>query len=245
MWNTACAQGQISKTPQQWGDLVRAADPGFSGVRPRMQLWHGTTDTTLYYPNFGEEIKQWTNVLGVSQTPSTTDSPQSGWTHTTYKDASGVAQVEAYSIANTGHVLPLTGMAAYAVHFFGLDQTSGGGSGGGGTGGGTGGGGGGGSSGCTATYAVTNQWSTGFTAAVTVTNTGTAPTTGWKVSWTWGGNQQITNVWSGVLGTGSSPVTVTNANYNGTVAAGGNTNFGFQATYSGTNTSPTVSCATS
>jgi len=143
MWNTACAQGQISKTPQQWGDLVRAADPGYTGVRPRMQLWHGTNDTTLYYANFGEEIKQWTNVLGVSQTPSTTDSPQPGWTHTTYKDVSGVAQVDAYSIADTGHVLPLTGMAAAAVHFFGLDQTGGGGGGGGGSGGGGGGGGGG------------------------------------------------------------------------------------------------------
>jgi acetylxylan esterase len=239
MWNTACAQGQITRTPQQWGDLVRAADPGYTGVRPRMQLWHGTNDTTLYYANFGEEIKQWTNVLGVSQTPSTTDSPQSGWTHTTYKDASGVAQVDAYSIANTGHVLPLTGMAADAVHFFGLDQTGGGGGGGGG-------GGSGGGSGCTAAYAVTNPWSTGFTATVTVTNSGTAPSTGWKVGWTWGGSQQITNVWNGVLvGTGSSPVTITNASYNGSVAPNGSTSFGFQATYSGTNTSPTLSCTTS
>jgi hypothetical protein len=45
-----------------------------------MQLWHGTADTTLNYVNFGEEIKQWTNVLGVSQTPTSTDTPQSGWT---------------------------------------------------------------------------------------------------------------------------------------------------------------------
>ena len=29
--------------------------------------------------------------------------------------------VEAYSIAGAGHVLPETGMAAYAIHFFGLD----------------------------------------------------------------------------------------------------------------------------
>ncbi|MBO0796779.1 MAG: PHB depolymerase family esterase, partial [Ktedonobacteraceae bacterium] len=84
LWNSACANGQISMTPQQWGDLARAAFPGYSGLRPRMQLWHGTADTTLNYANFGEEIKQWTNVLGVSQTPSFTDSPQSGWTRTRY-----------------------------------------------------------------------------------------------------------------------------------------------------------------
>ena len=129
-WNSQCAQGQISRTPQQWGDLVRAADPGYSGPRPRMQLWHGTADTTLYYANFGEEIKQWTNVFGLSQTPTSTDSPQSGWTRTRYADGSGNVDVEAYSIAGAGHVLPQSGMAAYAVHFFGLD--SGGSSGGGG-----------------------------------------------------------------------------------------------------------------
>ena len=83
-WNSACSGGQVSKTPQAWGDLVRAAYPGYSGARPRVQLWHGTADTTLNYNNFGEEIKQWTNVLGISQTPVATDSPQSGWTRTRY-----------------------------------------------------------------------------------------------------------------------------------------------------------------
>jgi chitodextrinase len=107
-------------------------------------------------------------------------------------------------------------------------------------------GGGGGGSGCTATYAVTNQWGTGFTANVTVTNKGTAPSNGWRVAWTWGGNQQITNVWSGTLaGSGTGSVAITNAGYNGSIAPGGNTSFGFQATYSGTNASPTLSCTTS
>ena len=69
MWNSQCSSGQRIMTPQQWGDLVRNAFPGYTGPRPRMQVFHGTTDTTLAYPNFGEEIKQWTNVLGVSQTP--------------------------------------------------------------------------------------------------------------------------------------------------------------------------------
>ena len=83
-WNSACANGQISRTPQQWGDLVRAAYPGYSGTRPRMQIWHGTEDATLRYPNFQEQIKQWTNVHGLSQTPSLTDQPQAGYTRTRY-----------------------------------------------------------------------------------------------------------------------------------------------------------------
>jgi hypothetical protein len=124
-WNSACAQGQVSMSPQQWGDLVRNADPGYSGPRPRMQLWHGTADTTLNYNNLGEEIKQWTNVLGVSQTPSSSDTPVANWNRTRYNDASGTTQVEAYSIVGAGHQLPIQGtqMAAYAIHFMGLDNT--------------------------------------------------------------------------------------------------------------------------
>jgi acetylxylan esterase len=72
-WNTACATGQIIRTGPEWGDLVRAADPGFTGTRPRMQLWHGSNDETLNFANFGEEIKQWTDVAGVSATPTTTE----------------------------------------------------------------------------------------------------------------------------------------------------------------------------
>jgi chitodextrinase len=105
--------------------------------------------------------------------------------------------------------------------------------------------GGGGGNGCTATYSVTNQWSNGFTANVTVTNKGTAPSNGWKVSWNWGGSQQISNVWNGVLAGSGQSVAVTNAGYNGSMAPGGSTSFGFQATYSGTNASPTLSCTTS
>ena len=125
-WNSACAQGQVIQTPQQWGDLVRNdADPGYTGPRPRVQLWHGTADTTLNYNNLGEEIKQWTNVLGVSQTPSSSDTPVTNWNRTRYNDSSGTTQVEAYSVVGAGHQLPIQGtpMAAYAIHFMGLDGT--------------------------------------------------------------------------------------------------------------------------
>jgi acetylxylan esterase len=119
-WNGECANGQIIKTPQQWGDLARGAYPGYSGPRPRMQVWHGTADDILRYPNFGEEIKQWTDVLGVSQTPVSTDSPQPGWTRTRYGATGSTPPVEAVSLQDVGHSLPMSGMAAMAVEFFGL-----------------------------------------------------------------------------------------------------------------------------
>ncbi len=121
-WNSACANGTISRTAQQWGDLVRNAYPGYSGARPRIQLWHGTADDTLRYPNFNEAIKQWTNVHGISQTPVTTDSPQSGATRTRYGSAGDQAQVEAISLQGTGHNLPVN--AAEAIRFFGLNSTT-------------------------------------------------------------------------------------------------------------------------
>jgi len=124
MWNTQCANGQRIMTAQQWGDLARAAFPGYSGPRPRMQLFHGTNDTTLRYPNFGEEIKQWTNVLGVSQTPSFTDTPQSGWTRTRYGGTGVNAPVEGVSLNGAGHDLPRAGQAMMAIQFFGLDQSA-------------------------------------------------------------------------------------------------------------------------
>jgi endo-1,4-beta-xylanase len=123
-WNNQCAQGDIIRTPQQWGDLVRGADPGYRGPRPRMQLWHGTDDTILFYPNFGEEIKQWTNVSRLTRTPTSTDSPQPTWTRTRYADPSGRVDVEAISIAGATHNLPIfnTNMIAYAIQFFGLSD---------------------------------------------------------------------------------------------------------------------------
>ncbi|WP_319019262.1 extracellular catalytic domain type 1 short-chain-length polyhydroxyalkanoate depolymerase, partial [Microbispora sitophila] len=120
LWNSQCSGGQLIKTAQQWGDQARAMYPGYTGRYPRMQLWHGTTDTTLAYPNFGEEIKQWTNLNGLSQTPAFTDHPQSSWTRTRYGNTGTQATVEGISISGVGHQLPMAGQLAYAISFLGL-----------------------------------------------------------------------------------------------------------------------------
>lgn len=82
-----------------------------------------------------------------------------------------------------------------------------------------------------------NQWNNGFTADITVTNNGPAVSS-WTVTWTFDGNQQITSAWNAqVVQTGTS-VTAASESYNGTLATGASTSFGFQATYSGTNDVP-------
>lgn len=108
------------KTPQQWGDLVRSAYPGYTGPRPRVMAWHGTTDSVLPYTMLQEEVDQWTDVHGLGRNPAVTDSPQPGWTRRVF----GSGQVEAYTITGAGHDLPRPGMAAYAIRFFGLDGGS-------------------------------------------------------------------------------------------------------------------------
>ena len=126
-WSSTCANGQVSKTAAQWGDLVRAAYPGFTGTRPRIQLWHGSVDTTVNPANFTNEIAQWTNVLGVSGTPTTTENnvPQATWIRTRYIDSAGVVQVEAIEETGKGHGdLVVDPMAAEAISFLGLDGTN-------------------------------------------------------------------------------------------------------------------------
>ncbi|WP_454860882.1 extracellular catalytic domain type 1 short-chain-length polyhydroxyalkanoate depolymerase [Promicromonospora soli] len=124
-WNSDCATGTIDRTPQQWGDAVRDANPGYTGPWPRMQIWHGTADEALYCPNFQEQIDQWTNVNGTDQVPELTDHPQASWTRTRYGSAGGQALVEAISMEGVDHALPHS--AAETLRFFGLTGSASGG----------------------------------------------------------------------------------------------------------------------
>ncbi|MGA5508062.1 PHB depolymerase family esterase [Streptomyces umbrinus] len=224
-WNSACSGGTVIHTPQEWGNLVRTAYPGYTGPRPRMQVWHGTEDDVLRYPNFGEEIKQWTNVLGVGQTPAATDSPQSGWTRTRYGSTGDRAPVEAISLQGVGHNLYAYGMAARVLTFFGLDSS---------------GPGPGPQPGACKVAVTTNAWSTGLTGSVTITNTGTARIDGWKLAFTLPSGQTITNGWGATYAPASGPVTATNATYNGTIEPNASVGIGYQANHGGNSGAPTA-----
>ncbi|MFD0818573.1 cellulose binding domain-containing protein [Micromonospora zhanjiangensis] len=99
-------------------------------------------------------------------------------------------------------------------------------------------------SGARATYAVTGSWSGGFQGEVTVT-AGSTPIQGWTVSWTFPNGQTITQMWSGTYTQSGANVTVKNVSYNGALAAGASTTFGFIASVGGTNNPPTnITCTT-
>ncbi|WP_327037783.1 CotH kinase family protein [Micromonospora maris] len=97
---------------------------------------------------------------------------------------------------------------------------------------------------CTATYAVTNQWTGGFQAEVRVT-AGPAAIGNWTVTWTFANGQTISQAWNATVTSQGSAVTARNVSYNGTLAAGASTTFGFLGTFAGTNTAPSLRCTTS
>jgi Glycosyl hydrolase family 12/Cellulose binding domain len=88
-------------------------------------------------------------------------------------------------------------------------------------------GGGVGSATCSATFSVTNSWSTGFQGAVTVKDTGTSPINGWTAGWTFPSGQTIGQLWNGTLTQSGSSETVKNTSSNGPIPGGGSTSFGF------------------
>ncbi|WP_352240596.1 cellulose binding domain-containing protein [Microbispora sp. NBRC 16548] len=92
---------------------------------------------------------------------------------------------------------------------------------------------------CSATIETVNSWPGGFQSNVTV-RAGSSAVNGWTVKWTWPGDQTISSLWNGTQTVSGSSVTVRNADYNGSIAAGGSTTFGF--TGNGTAATPTATC---
>ncbi|WP_370012674.1 glycoside hydrolase family 6 protein [Nocardiopsis sp. LDBS0036] len=90
--------------------------------------------------------------------------------------------------------------------------------------------------GCEVDYQL-NDWGSGFTASVEITNLGDA-VNGWTLEWDFAGNQRITNSWNGTVTQSGQSVSATDAGYNGAIATDGTATFGFQATYSGANAVP-------
>ncbi|MEU3447381.1 glycoside hydrolase family 6 protein [Streptomyces thermolilacinus] len=91
--------------------------------------------------------------------------------------------------------------------------------------------------GCKVDYAVTSQWSNGFGANVTVTNTGD-PVGNWTLEWSFGGDQKVTQHWNAGITQSGAAVTAKNVSWNGSLATGASATFGFNASYSGTNAVP-------
>ncbi|MEU5854692.1 glycoside hydrolase family 6 protein [Nocardiopsis dassonvillei] len=95
--------------------------------------------------------------------------------------------------------------------------------------------------GCTADYRVVSEWGNGFQAAVTVTAEDSL--SGWTVTWTYADGQRFSQGWNAEFSSSGSRVTASDLGWNGTLSAGGSTEFGFTGTHGGSNGVPEVTCS--
>ncbi|MFI7574081.1 alpha/beta hydrolase family esterase [Micromonospora sp. NPDC049497] len=100
---STCQYSGVDKTPAAWGDLVRNAYPGYTGPYPRVSIWHGTSDYVVVPANATELRDQWTNVRGVSQTPTSTASLPASTSLEVY----GNNDVRLYRVSGMGHGTPV------------------------------------------------------------------------------------------------------------------------------------------
>ncbi|GAB3958073.1 hypothetical protein GCM10027614_74820 [Micromonospora vulcania] len=96
---------------------------------------------------------------------------------------------------------------------------------------------------CTATYTNYGAWhgGTGFTAQVTVRNTGATAVNGWTVRFAFTGDQRVREAWLAKVTQTGATVTARNEQYNAKINPGATATFGFNATTAGgPNPNPTL-----
>jgi len=75
-------------------------------------------------------------------------------------------------------------------------------------------------------YRVDNDWGSGYTGTIVISNTGQTPIQGWQVQWQYPSNN-LTNSWNAQV-SGSNPYTASDMGWNGTIEPGQSAEFGFQ-----------------
>jgi endoglucanase len=92
---------------------------------------------------------------------------------------------------------------------------------------------------CTVDYTNTKDWQTGFNAAITIHNNSDTAIEGWHLTWTFDGAQKITQLWNAQFTQNGPGVTLNNESWNATIPAhGAVTGIGFNADYTGANSTP-------
>ena len=72
-----------------------------------------------------------------------------------------------------------------------------------------------------------------------IANTGTAAISSWSLTFTWGGDQKVTSNFNGGFSQTGTKATLTNASYNGAIAAGASITDGFQGSWTSNDAAPT------
>ena len=92
---------------------------------------------------------------------------------------------------------------------------------------------------CVVQYTIQNDWGTGATVNIGITNN-SAPMTSWTLGFAFPGNQKVSSGWNGTYTQSGQNVSVASMSYNGALGTGASTSTGFNLTYTGTDAVPTA-----
>jgi poly(hydroxyalkanoate) depolymerase family esterase len=104
---SSCMNPGKDRTAEDWGARVQNAFASYDGPWPRMMIWQGTSDGTVAPKNQTQLARQWSNVHGLPEAPSGTDTVD-GHDHAVWKNSAGNVVVETYAIRGMGHGVPVT-----------------------------------------------------------------------------------------------------------------------------------------
>lgn len=91
-------------------------------------------------------------------------------------------------------------------------------------------------SGSKCSYLVSNEWNTGFTGLIRITNKGSTAINGWTVNWSYSDGTKLTGSWNATV-TSTNPYSATNLSWNAIIQPGQSVELGVQGNKG---TSPTA-----
>lgn len=91
----------------------------------------------------------------------------------------------------------------------------------------------------TCEHIIENEWNSGFTASIQITNTDSTPINNWEVCWEYSSGHVITSSWNAVL-SGANPYCASGLSWNSAIAPGSSVSFGIQASGASALVSPEI-----
>ena len=105
---TSAMMGWVNRSPKEWGDFVRDANPAFKGPYPKIIIYHGKRDLVVNHRNVYEMIEQWTNLHATDTIADDTIADFANNVNIQkyiYRDADKKEVVTFYDVKNIGHAL--------------------------------------------------------------------------------------------------------------------------------------------
>lgn len=102
--------GIVSKSPEDWGALVRKQNPTYHGKYPELVVFHGNKDYVVNINNANQLVKQWTNLHNTDYKEDEHSEEFDGNKDvelTVYKNNQQQEVVRYYKIKHLAHAVPL------------------------------------------------------------------------------------------------------------------------------------------